>query len=83
MSTLVRQLFFDIVFVTENVTLLAIALSSNIKEFNEHRLTFIVVLLGFTSLVTAPCTRVYGVRGPFLSSWLGLSLIIFCRFKCS
>jgi hypothetical protein len=33
-STLVRQLFFDIVFVAENVTLLAIALSSNIKVWH-------------------------------------------------
>ena len=71
MSTLVRQLFFDIVFVTENVTLLAIALSSNIKEFNEHRLTFIVVLLGF-SLVGLILKCVYY---RYLHTWAWLIMV--------
>ncbi len=43
-----RQLVFDIVFASENVILLAIALNSNITELRENRVTFAVVLLGFT-----------------------------------
>ena len=47
-STLIRQLVFDIVFVLENMTLLFIALNSNVKELNENRYAFGVILLGFT-----------------------------------
>lgn len=47
-STLVRQLVFDLIFVVENVTLLILALNSNVKELNENRFTFSFILLGFT-----------------------------------
>ncbi|XP_040571622.1 uncharacterized protein [Lepeophtheirus salmonis] len=47
-STFIRQLIFDIIFVSENVVLLVIALTSDIKELQENRVTFAVVLLGFT-----------------------------------
>ncbi|CAB4066236.1 ALDH5A1 [Lepeophtheirus salmonis] len=43
-----RALIFDIIFVSENVVLLVIALTSDIKELQENRVTFAVVLLGFT-----------------------------------
>ncbi len=49
-STLMRQLVFDLVFMSENVILLWIALNSNITELRENRLSFAVVLLGFTFL---------------------------------
>ena len=47
-STLMRQLVFDLIFVIENITLLAIALNSNIKELQENQLSFGIVLFGFT-----------------------------------
>ena len=47
-ATLVRQLAFDIVFVVENVVLLAVALNSNVIELKNNRPTFSIVLLGFT-----------------------------------
>ncbi len=46
-STLVRQLLFDLIFVAENVTLLTIALNSNVKELHEYRVSFAVVLMAF------------------------------------
>ena len=71
MSTLIRQLFFDIIFVSENVTLLAIALNSNIKELQEHGLTFVVVLLGF-SLVGLILKCVYY---RYLHTWAWLIMV--------
>lgn len=47
-STLVRQFIFDTIFVVENVTLLVIAVNSNVKELNEQKFAFGVILLGFT-----------------------------------
>ena len=47
-STLVRQLLFDLIFVAENVTLLVIALNSNVIELREHRFNLAVILMGFT-----------------------------------
>ena len=47
-STLIRQLVFDLVFVLENFVLLFIALNSDITELNENPWSFAVVLLGFT-----------------------------------
>ena len=70
-STLIRQLFFDIVFVSENVTLLAIALNSNIKELQEHGLTFVIVLLGF-SLVGLILKCVYY---RYLHTWAWLIMV--------
>eukprot|EP00095_Tigriopus_kingsejongensis_P008429 maker-scaffold1302_size49677-snap-gene-0.18 protein:Tk08429 transcript:maker-scaffold1302_size49677-snap-gene-0.18-mRNA-1 annotation:"hypothetical protein DAPPUDRAFT_43071" len=49
-STLVRQLVFDLVFAAENIVLLVIAISSNILEVQENKWTFFCVLLGFTML---------------------------------
>ena len=71
MSTLIRQLFFDIIFVSENVTLLAIALNSNIQELQEHGLTFVVVLLGF-SLVGLILICVYY---RYLHTWAWLIMV--------
>ena len=36
-STLVRQLVFDVVFVVENVVLITIALNSNVRELHENQ----------------------------------------------
>ena len=47
-STLVRQLFFDMIFVVENIVLLFIALNANIIELKQNQITFAIVLLGFT-----------------------------------
>lgn len=47
-STLMRQLVFDIIFALENITLLTIALNSNIKELRQNQASFTMVLLGFT-----------------------------------
>merc|ERR1719412_2118772 len=47
-STLIRQLVFDLVFVTENITLLTIALNSNIKELRENNVELAIILMGFT-----------------------------------
>lgn len=47
-STLMRQLVFDLVFAAENVILLAIGLNSNITELQENQYAFAFVLLGFT-----------------------------------
>ena len=47
-STMLRQLAFDSVFVIENITLMVIAVNSNVKQINEHSVTFLIVLLGFT-----------------------------------
>ena len=47
-GTLLRQLTFDLVFLIENVALLALALNSNITELRENKVTFSVVLLGFS-----------------------------------
>jgi hypothetical protein len=46
-STLVRQFLFDLIFITENVVLLAIALNSHIIELREGRATYVIVLMGF------------------------------------
>ena len=38
-STLVRQLVFDVVFVVENIVLITIALNAPIKELKENQVT--------------------------------------------
>ena len=45
-STMCRQLAFDLVFIVENITLMFIAVNSNVTEINENRVAFAVVLLG-------------------------------------
>ena len=47
-STLVRQLTFDLVFVAENLTLLFIGLSAEVTEIQNYKITFAIVLLGFS-----------------------------------
>lgn len=47
-STLVRQLIMDLVFVAENLTLLFIGLNSDITEIKQYKITFAIVLLGFS-----------------------------------
>ena len=47
-STLMRQLAFDLIFVAENLTLLFIALNADYAEIREHKITFAIVLLGFS-----------------------------------
>jgi hypothetical protein len=47
-STLMRQLVFDLVFVVENVVLLSIALNSPIKELHENKVAIGIFLLAFT-----------------------------------
>ena len=47
-STLVRQLLFDLIFVVENVTLLVMALNSNVIELQENSVNLAVILMGFT-----------------------------------
>lgn len=47
-STLMRQLVFDLVFMAENIILLGIALNSDITELQENPWSFAVVLLGFS-----------------------------------
>ena len=37
-STLVRQLVFDVIFVVENIVLITIALNSNVKELHENQI---------------------------------------------
>ncbi|TRY68445.1 hypothetical protein TCAL_06832 [Tigriopus californicus] len=49
-STLVRQLIFDLVFTLENIALLVFAVHSNIVEVQENKWTFVFVLMGFTIL---------------------------------
>ena len=39
-STLVRQLVFDVVFVTENIVLIAIALNAPITEIRENQVPY-------------------------------------------
>jgi len=46
-STLIRQFLFDMIFITENVVLLCIAVNSNIVEIKENRVTYVIVLMGF------------------------------------
>jgi len=46
-DTLVRQFLFDMIFITENIVLLTIALNSNIEELQESRATYVIVLMGF------------------------------------
>ena len=43
-STLVRQLVFDVVFVVENIVLITIALNSDIKELKENQVTYKCIL---------------------------------------
>ena len=50
MSTLCRQLVFDLVFIVENVTLLCIALNSNVIELQQQKMQLAIVLMGFTIL---------------------------------
>ena len=45
-----RQLAFDLVFIVENITLMFIAVNSNVTEINENRVAFAVVLLGENEL---------------------------------
>ena len=40
-STLVRQLVFDVIFVVENIVLITIALNSNVKELHEGKIMYI------------------------------------------
>ncbi len=47
-ATFMRQVVFDVVLMTENVVLLAIALNSNIRELRDNQLSFACVLLGFS-----------------------------------
>ena len=47
-ATMCRQLAFDLVFIVENITLMIIAVNSNVKEINEHKVGLLVVLLGFS-----------------------------------
>jgi len=47
-STLVRQLLFDLIFVAENLTLLLIALNANVIEIQEQKVQLAVILMGFT-----------------------------------
>ena len=42
-STLVRQLVFDVVFVVENVVLITIALNSNVRELHENQVLNVLV----------------------------------------
>ena len=46
-STLVRQFLFDFIIVVENCVLLGYAFNSNIKELQENKTVFIIMLLGF------------------------------------
>ena len=43
-STLVRQLVFDVVFVVENIVLITIALNSDIKELKENQVPYKCIL---------------------------------------
>lgn len=72
-STLIRQLLFDLVFVLENVILLAVALSSPVKELQENRYSFAVVLLGF-NLVGLVLKAVY-YRYLHIWAWLIMDYI--------
>ena len=49
-STLCRQLVFDLIFIAENVTLLCIALNSNVIELQEKKVELGITLMGFTIL---------------------------------
>ena len=46
-STLVRQFLFDFIIVVENCVLLGYAFNSNIKELQDNKTVFIIMLLGF------------------------------------
>jgi type III secretory pathway component EscS len=64
---------FDLVFMTENVVLLWIALNSNITELRENQLSFACVLLGF-SLVGLILKCVY-YRYLHIWAWLIMDYI--------
>merc|ERR1719411_675158 len=46
-STLCRQLMFDLVFISENIILLGIALNSEIKELKDNKIEISIILMGF------------------------------------
>ena len=46
-SALVRQFLFDFIIVVENCVLLGYAVNSNIRELQENKTVFIIMLLGF------------------------------------
>ena len=43
-STLVRQLVFDVIFVVENIVLITIALNSNVRELQENQVRILSIL---------------------------------------
>ena len=55
-STLCRQLVFDLVFIAENIILLCVAVNSNVKELQEQKIQLTCILLVFCIL---ECVKPY------------------------
>ena len=53
-STLVRQLVFDVIFVVENIVLITIALNSNVRELKENQ---VWISFGIEQGDPAPCSK--------------------------
>ena len=53
-STLVRQLVFDVIFVVENIVLITIALNSNVRELKENQ---VWISFGTEQGDPAPCSK--------------------------
>merc|ERR1719347_1269939 len=73
-STLVRQLLFDMIIIVENCILLGFALNSPIVELIENRTVFVIVLLGF-QLVGLILKCVY-YRYLHIWAWLIMDYIV-------